>query len=81
MAAHPGLGPAETPDGDAFSCAEQSGEDHERKTERAEEEADGAATAEMFVEGVTREEIDDGAGRENCDCSGGPCALGLVDAH
>ena len=81
MAAHPGLGPADSPDGDAFSCAEESGKDHESKTERTEEQADGAAATETFVGGVTREEIDDGASRENCDRGGGPCALGLVDAH
>lgn len=81
MAAHPGLGTADSPDGDSFSSAEESGEDHESETERTEEQADRTAAAETLVGGVTREEIDDGAGRENCDCGGGPGTLGLVNAH
>jgi len=81
MATHPDLRTAESPDGDAFSGAEQSGEDYESKTERTEEQADRTAAAETIVRSPAREEIDDRASREDRHGGDCPCALGLVDTH
>src|SRR6476646_3950329 len=45
MAAHPGLGPADTPSGHALSCAEKRGKEHEAETDNAEHQANCAAAA------------------------------------
>src|SRR5580692_9113552 len=81
MAAHPGLGAAEAPNGDALSGTEESGEDHEGEAEDAEGETDRAAAAGPLrrVKGV--EGIDHCRHRENYERCRGPAALGLVHSH
>src|ERR1700738_4689762 len=81
MAAHPGLGAAEAPNGDALSGTEESGEDHEGETEDAEGETESAAAAGTLRRVQVVEDIDHCGGRENYERCHGPSALGLVHSH
>src|SRR5579864_9248178 len=81
MAAHPGLRTSNAPPRKFLAHAQQSSEQHESVSSRAENQTGNAAAADPIVERPSAEKIDQPGEHQQCRCPNDPRTMGTIKAQ